>query len=152
MPAQAVTIEAVTAGTRSRCAALEVREDQRRFVAPVADYLAMCDAEGAWAPLAVRRGDEVVGFAMWAFDRDEGSHWVGGLVVDRAHQGAGVGRAAVRRVIEHLSAEPGCREIALSYHADNVAARRLYRSLGFRETGERTDEQELVARLGVGER
>jgi hypothetical protein len=29
--------------TRGRCEALEVHEEQGRFVLPVADYLAMCD-------------------------------------------------------------------------------------------------------------
>jgi diamine N-acetyltransferase len=123
-----VTLEPVSPATRAGCAALAVRDDQRRFVAPVADYLAVCDAEGAWTPLAVCRAGEVVGFAMWGFDAGEGSHWVGGVVVDRSHQRQGVGRAALQRLIAKLAAEPGCREIALSYHGDNAAARRLYRS------------------------
>jgi diamine N-acetyltransferase len=134
-----VTLVAVSPAVRHRCVALEVGEGQRRFVAPVEDYLAMSD----WTPLAVCRDGEVVGFVMWAVDPDEGSHWIGGLLVDRAHQGRGIGRAAMERLIASLPA----REVALSYEPDNVAARRLYASLGFRETGERTDDGELVARL-----
>jgi diamine N-acetyltransferase len=54
-----------------------------------------------------------------------------------------------RRLIALLVSLPDCREIALSYDADNVAARPLYASLGFLETGERTDDGEVVARLAV---
>ena len=144
-----VTLEPITAATRARCAAVAVFDDQRRFVAPVADYLALCDGEDAWTPLAVCCGGAIVGFAMWGFDAGEGSHWIGGVVIDRAHQGRGVGRAAMRRLIGRLSATPGCCQIALSVHPENRAARRLYRSLGFAETGERTDDGEIVARMAI---
>ena len=49
-----------------------------------------------------------------------------------------------------LAAQPGCREVALSYEPENTVARRLYASLGFVETGEQ-EEDELVARRPVGD-
>jgi diamine N-acetyltransferase len=51
-------------------------------------------------------------------------------------------------MIEALRAKPGCRTIALSVHPDNAVARRLYGSVGFRETGE-IEDGELVMRLAV---
>jgi diamine N-acetyltransferase len=49
--------------------------------------------------------------------------------------------------------EPGCTGVALSYAPDNVAARRLYATLGFRETGEIEDDgAEVVARRAVSPR
>jgi diamine N-acetyltransferase len=143
-----IVLQAAGGRLRDACAALAVHEDQRRFVAPVAHYLALCD-DGPWTPLAVCRGGAVVGFVMWAVDVEEGSHWIGGVVVDRAHQRRGVGRAAMRQLLALLTALRDCREIALSYDADNATARRLYGSLGFRETGERTDDGEVVARLAL---
>ena len=147
MPAPEVTIASATGDLRRGCEALSVHKAQRAFVAPVATYLAMCDTERIWTPLAVCVDDKVVGFAMWAHDpEEEGSIWLGAIRVDRAHQRRGIGRAAMERLVERLSAEPGCREIALSYDARNAVARDLYASVGFVETGERTDEGELVAR------
>jgi len=85
----------------------------------------MCDMERIWTPLAVCVDDEVVGFAMWAHDpEEEGSIWLGAILVDRAHQRRGIGRAAMERLVERLSAEPGCREIALSYDARATSTRR----------------------------
>ena len=124
---------------------IEPREDQRRFVASVAYYLNLCHYGEAWRPLALYQFGEPVGFAMWGFDAEEDSYWIGGLVIDAKHQGKGYGRAAMQALLDHLAVQPGYREAALSYEPENKVARRLYASLGFVETGERV-EDELVAR------
>jgi diamine N-acetyltransferase len=131
----------------ARCAAVRPAPGQERFVASVAFYLCMCHYERVWQPLAVFAGDEVVGFVMWAVDPADGSHWLGGLVIDAGRQGRGHGRAAVAALLEGFRADGG-RQAALSYHPDNARARALYASLGFRETGERA-EDETVARLAL---
>ena len=84
---------------------------------------------------------------MWGVD-DDHSRWIGGLVVDAAHQRHGVGRAAVIEAIRLLIAQPDCAGIALSYHPANHAARSLYAALGFSDTGETAEDgSELVSRL-----
>lgn len=148
-PGPEVTLSPVDASSWRAVAAVEPRPDQGQWVAPVTRYLCLCLYDGVWQPLAVRLGDEVVGFVMWALDEDEGSHWVGGLVVDAAHQGRGVGRATVTALLRMFEGLPGHGEAALSYAAGNVAARALYASLGFVETGEESDG-ELVARRPRG--
>lgn len=45
-----------------------------------------------------------------------------------------------------MKALPDCSGIAISYESENEGARRLYASLGFRETGE-IIEGEVVARM-----
>jgi diamine N-acetyltransferase len=139
-----IDLEPVTAANWRSCAALTVQPDQRRFVNDVTYYLCLCAYGEVWHPLAVVRDGETVGFVMWGAD-DDGSRWIGGLVVDAAHQRAGVGRAVVRALMDRFAAEPECPNVALSYEPDNVVARELYRKLGFRETGE-TEDTELVAR------
>jgi diamine N-acetyltransferase len=125
---------------------IEPREDQSRFVASVAYYLNLCHYGEVWRPLALYSEGQPVGFAMWGFDTEEQSYWIGGLVIDAKHQGKGYGRAAMEALLDHLAAQPGYREVALSCDPENTIARRLYASLGFVETGERVDD-ELVARL-----
>lgn len=124
---------------------LEVTEEQSAWVAPTARYLALCAYGGVWQPLGAYADGELVGFAMWATDADDGSHWIGGLLIDRRRQGAGYGRAAMEAIIEYLLGEQQATNLALSYSPDNSVARRLYASLGFVETGEREGE-EIVAR------
>jgi diamine N-acetyltransferase len=139
-----VDLVPVTAANWRDCAALRVRPDQRRFVNPVTYYLCLCHYGHLWQPLAVTRGEAVVGFVMWAID-DDRSRWIGGVVVDGAYQRTGVGRALLRLLMDRFAAEPGCPNVALSYDPANTVARALYASLGFRETGEKEDT-ELVAR------
>ncbi|MEU7902242.1 GNAT family N-acetyltransferase [Actinoplanes sp. NPDC049118] len=139
-----ISLEPVTKDNWRACTALSVRPDQRDFVNDVAHYLCLCHYGGLWRPLAVVLGGEVVGFCMWAVD-DDRSRWIGGLVVDASRQRAGIGRATVVALRERLAAEPDCPNVALSYSPDNTAARALYASLGFVETGE-TEGDEIVAR------
>jgi diamine N-acetyltransferase len=124
---------------------IEPREDQRRFVASVAYYLNLCHYGEEWRPLTLYEENELVGFAMWGYDAEEDSYWIGGLVIDAKHQGKGYGLTAMEAILDHLATQPGYKEAALSYEPENTIARRLYKSLGFVETGERVDD-EFVAR------
>jgi diamine N-acetyltransferase len=85
---------------------------------------------------------------MWATDDDEGSVWMGGLVIDQTTQGRGIGRAAVKAFIDRFTCDAE-GHIALSYDPENGAARSLYASLGFVETGE-MEGDEIVARYRRG--
>jgi diamine N-acetyltransferase len=145
-PTSEVRLEPVTEDNWRSCAALAVRPDQADYVAAVTYYLCLCAYGSSWQPLAIVRGDVVVGFCMWAVD-DDGSRWVGGLVVDAAVQRTGVARAALTALIERFEAQPGCTGVGLSYSPENIEARRLYAALGFVETGETEDDgAEVVAR------
>lgn len=139
-----VTVRDVDADSWRDVAALRVHEDQRAFVAEPLYYLALC-SYSIWRPLAIVADGTVVGFLMWAIDDDDGSCWLGGILVDRAQQRQGHGRAAVRAAMSMLADRTGATAFALSYQAANVVARRLYASLGFVETGE-VEGDEVVAR------
>jgi diamine N-acetyltransferase len=125
---------------------LEVTDEQAAWVAPSARYLALCAYGGLWHPLGIYAEGSAVGFAMWARDPEDGSHWIGGFLIERSRQRLGHGRAAMLAIIEYLRSHQAATSLALSYRPDNVVARRLYRSLGFVETGEREGD-EVVARL-----
>ena len=136
----------VDAGNWREVAAITPRPHQQRWVEPTLHYLSLCHYGGVWKPLAALVDDQVVGFAMWAYDEDEANYWIGGVVLDPERQGQGVGRALVTALMQRLAALPDCHELALSIAEDNTVARGLYRSLGFVETDERIDD-EMVARL-----
>ena len=52
------------------------------------------------------------------------------LIVKKEHRGKGWGKTIAREILSRAK-EKGCREIALGVNCDNIAAVRLYESLGF---------------------
>ncbi|WP_217183223.1 GNAT family N-acetyltransferase [Streptomyces sp. AC495_CC817] len=146
---RAVVLEEITEDNWRDVADVAPADEQRRYVAALAArYLLLSQRGEVWTSLGVRAGDDVVGHVMWAYDDEDGTHWIGGMVVSASEQGKGTGRAALGAVIERLSALPECREIRLSYHPDNTPAGRLYTSFGFRPTGD-LEGEEIVLALAV---
>ncbi len=143
---QAIEVRPIDGSNFRAALDLEVTHEQTAWVATTARYLALCGYGGLWHALGLYAGEEMVGFAMWALDDTDGSHWIGGLLIDRRQQRRGYGRAAVEALIAWLRRERDAGEIALSYHPANEVARHVYASLGFTETGEREGD-EVVARL-----
>ena len=70
------------------------------------------------------------------------------MMIDKACQGRGFGKEAVQLALDYIKTFPcGKAEYCwLSYEPENEAARQLYRSFGFSETGE-ADGEELIAVL-----
>jgi len=149
-----VSLRPVDDGNWRAVADVAPRDDQRAYVAALAArYLVLTARSPVWNSLAVHADEQVVGHVMWGRDPDDGSYWIGGMVVDAAEQGRGVGRAVMLTLLGRLAARDDCRVVRLSYHPANVAAGRLYASLGFVPTGETEDDEvvvELAAPASVG--
>jgi diamine N-acetyltransferase len=140
-----VSLAEVDDGNWRAVADVAPRDQQRRFVAALgARYLLLSTREDLWHSLAIIAGESVAGHVMWAQDDD--AYWIGGMIVDAAEQGNGVGRAAMEALVERLAANPDAGEIRLSCHPGNTAAERLYRALGFVPTGEFEDDEAVMAR------
>lgn len=153
--ADQVSLREITADTVRAVTKLAVTQYQNRFVAPNAVSLAQAlFAPEAWYR-AIYLGDEPVGFVML---EDEslrkpmpGSPKVGvwRFMVDAKHQRKGVGRAAMRLVIEHVRRKGLFEKLAISYIPEEGGPEQLYLSLGFRPTGD-MDEDEVVMELSLG--
>ncbi|WP_433398655.1 GNAT family N-acetyltransferase [Streptomyces sp. CA-146814] len=143
-----VTLHEVDADNWRAVADCAPHDEQRTWVAPLAArYLVLTSREDTWHSLAVLAGDEVTGHIMWARDED-GSHWIGGMLIDAAHQSQGIGAAAVRTLTTWLSARDGCTAVRLSYAPSNEAAAHLYAALGFRLTGVEEDGEVVAEWVG----
>ena len=90
----------------------------------------------------------MVGFVLYGVDVETGKWKIFRLMIDRAHQGKGYGRAVMEQVIKRLSAQPDCNEILIAYQTTNDTAQRLYESLGFTE--EIVNDDKVTARLDLG--
>lgn len=127
--------------------------DGGRHVAPNVMSMAQAAVHPEAWPRAIVVGGEIVGFLML----EDGALAGGGgppryglwrLMIDRAHQGRGIGQAAVRALIAHVRTRPGADALSVSYvpEADDDRLPRFYGGLGFAPTGE-VDEGEVVMSL-----
>jgi diamine N-acetyltransferase len=125
---------------RDAVLALEVADDQRRFIndQTVAEFLADDDDHPTFASYAVCHGETVVGLVCYGreLEHEDWRRWIPLVVIDWRHQGNGYGRAAMEAVIATIrGTTPQCRAIGLGCKPDNVVGLRLYRSLGFQPAG-----------------
>lgn len=125
------------------CAGLGVREDQQDFVDSNLFCIAESRFESGWEPLAVYRGETMVGMVVLGTRADE-TAVVEYLMIDGRFQGRGTGRAALLAAIDRIRPSGANREIRLSYWTGNPAVG-LYESVGFRHTGERWGEEPVMA-------
>jgi diamine N-acetyltransferase len=126
-----ISLREITPQNYKAIISMQVREDQKNFVASNVHSLAQAYVFPDRSPLAIYADETPVGFLMYAYLEERQQHWIFRLMVAAAYQGRGYGRAAMRLLIERMRAIPGCRQIYISYEPENQAARALYASLGF---------------------
>jgi diamine N-acetyltransferase len=131
---------------------LEVQESQANLVSTVAESYADAlflprDPNGA--PIVWMRGilrnSQPAGFIMCAEPTEQQRDpWLWRLLVDKSHQGMGVGTFAVQEVLNRYR-EMGCSRVLLCWVPDEQNSADFYRKLGFKETGEMWDGEVVAA-------
>ena len=87
-------------------------------------------------PYVIEFEDRVVGWIQWqAEDEPDYRHANMDIYVDPAVSGRGVGTDAVRTLARHLLVDHGHHRLVIDPAADNAAAIRAYRKVGFRPVG-----------------
>lgn len=143
-----VSLREVTAETVRAICALDVRPEQRQYVAANALSIAQAYFQPrAWFR-AVYADDTPVGFVMLDDDPDKQHYYLWRLMIDADHQGKGYGRRALDLVVAHVRGRPGARELFSSYREGDDSPAAFYQSYGFVETGE-IEEGEVVIRLDL---
>ena len=131
-----VRLERVTKENLDAVLALKIKDDQACFVSTPAESLAQAYvyAETAF-PFAVCDDRNVVGFIMLGYYEEKKYYTLWKLFIDQQYQGHGYGRAALELGIAFLKERFHVNEVYTGVIPGNNAAKKLYRSVGFRETG-----------------
>lgn len=104
----------------------------------------------AW-PRAICEGDTPVGFLMLydpslVSEPERPDYYLWRLMIDRTHQGRGIGQAAMRLLLAHVRTRPKARELLTSIVEPAPQLLAFYGGLGFVPTDE-FDDGERVLRL-----
>ena len=149
------------------CIALDFLPEQTGFVSENAISLTEAyDVNKAYAetgkgdvamPYAVYENGQMVGFAMYGYfpqgddyEDDAPIYYFWRLLVDKAHQGRGLGRAIVQQIMEEIKTKP-CGDAAycyVSYKPTNTGSKATFAAYGYEEDG-RTIGGETVARYRI---
>ena len=130
---------------------LKLRKDQEEFVShPIRSLAQAYVYRNQCQPFGIYQDEEMVGYVMVIYDYDVPEYDIWHMMIDEARQGRGYGKEALKRVLEYIETKPfgESNRVALTCNQQNDPGLRLYRSLGFKETGNvDEDEIELVKLL-----
>lgn len=128
---------------------LKLKPEQEKFIESVDDCLKEAKVYPEWHPVAIYSDDEVIGFAMYGSFGPNKDTWIDRIMIDEKYQGRGLGRMAMRKLIDIVSKKYGVNVIYLSIVEENTAAYRLYKSMGFEYMNERDPNGELLFKYTI---
>lgn len=128
----------INEGCLNQALALEVSEEQKRFVPSAAGILARTWVhrnENACA-FAFSEGGEIVGLALvYNVDEEPACHYLMEFMVDRRRQNRGYGKEALRQIVALYAGRPKYPVMELSVDRENIGAIRVFQSAGFTDSG-----------------
>ncbi|MEQ6918469.1 GNAT family N-acetyltransferase [Halomonas aquatica] len=145
-----VSLQKVTRENFESVIALELATSQRDYLAGNLYSLAESSLHSTYRPRAIVCDGEVVGFLMYeSFDQHgrPPAYSIFRLMVDRHHQGRGIGYRAMQLVLDEIRAQGPFERIAICYVPTNRVARDFYASLGFQEAGLSEVTGEVIAEI-----
>jgi diamine N-acetyltransferase len=146
-------LELIELGSRAReFLKLEVADHQKHLVSTVAESFAdaLFQADDGWDNSTtwirgVTRDGVPAAFIMCADSPvPEIDPWIWRLLVDRDHQGVGVGTFAMNCAIERYRAM-GFKRIRICWYPAEDDSSGFYKKFGFKETGELWDDEVVAA-------
>lgn len=134
-----------------QCARLSLDESQKDYVAPNVYSIAESKVEEHYSPRVICFDDEVVGFLMYCVEidpPDETLFWLFRFMIDANNQAKGYGTVALQMAIDEIFAK-GAKRIRTMCKSSNHVANKLYKKMGFIETGEHDECGDIILELNI---
>jgi len=139
-----VSLREVTADTVHAIIRLKVKPEQTSFVAENATSIAQAYFEPkAWFR-AIYADETPVGFVMLFDDPEKPEYYLWRYMIDARYQRMGFGRRAMGLFIDYVRSRPNATELFTSYVPGEGTPGPFYAGLGFVETGEVDDDENVM--------
>jgi len=135
-----VSLRPVTKDNLDAVLNLEVAEAQKGFVAPNVFSMAEAALEPKAWPRAIYADETPVGFLMMHLP----TCYLWRFMIGAEHQGKGYGYQALNLLIEYVRLRPQAQELTLSYVPGEGCPQPFYQKLGFVDTGEVHDGENIM--------
>ncbi len=143
-----ITIKEITADNWVEAVKLEVKNDQKGFVASNAKSIAQSKFQPFLECYGVYENEKMVGFAATGKNPEDGEIWIARYMIGEQYQGKGLGKKGSQKLISFLQEKHSCSRIFLDVDPKNEVAINLYKTLGFKDTG-RLQGDSLVFELEI---
>ena len=131
-----IELKEITKDNYENVICLKVSENQEGYVSANVYSLAQAYVYNKTAfPFAIYADDMLVGFIMLGHYEIKKQYTLWKFMIDKNHQNKGYGKKALQLGIEYLKNNFSVNEIYTAYAYQNTIASDLYRSFGFKETG-----------------
>ena len=107
--------------------------------------------EEHYCPRVICFNDEVVGFLMYCVEidpPDKTLFWLFRFMIGKDHQAKGYGTTALQMAIDEIFTK-GAKCIRTMYKSSNYVAGKLYKKMGFIETGEYDECGDIILELNI---
>ncbi|MFJ5762348.1 GNAT family N-acetyltransferase [Neobacillus sp. NPDC093182] len=146
-----ITLKEVTKQNWFDIVRLSSAEDQRnrvfeKTIASNCLSLAQASMEENWTVNAVYQNETPIGFTMYGYSDELAGYEICRIMIDYKFQGNGYGRKALLLVLKEMVNQFNCDEIFITFVPENGKAKKLYVSVGFKDTGRviKAVEDELI--------
>lgn len=125
---------------------LSVSEKQKEvFPIPNVYWIGISRYEEYTTLFSIMVDDKNIGLIGLGYDEDGVSGYINPLMIDEKYQGNCYSKEALSKAIEYLKDKLKVTEIHIGHCKENIAAGRIYESLGFKISGE--DNQDYFRTL-----
>lgn len=122
---------------------LELEDTQKEYIPSNLYSIAESKFSPSCHLRAICVAEKVVGFLEYQFGEggevDENECTIWRFMIDRKRQNTGIGKIALGLLLEEIKAHERCKLVDVYYYPQNIAAKKLYTSYGFKEVGDRDD-------------
>ena len=130
---------------------LELYDSQKKYSESNLYIIAESKFSPSCQHSAIYLSDKVVGFLEYEYgesdiDKDYCTIWR--FMIDKKYQGSGIGKAAFGLLLKTIKSHGRCNLVDIYYEPENIVAKKLYASYGFREVGER-DDGTVIAEMNL---
>lgn len=82
---------------------ITLRSGQEKYIESVDECIKEASTYHQWRPVALYDGEDIIGFAMYGSFGPNKDTWIDRIMIDEKHQGKGLGRKAMLKLIEVVS-------------------------------------------------
>ena len=140
-----ITLRKIDASNFIDCFNLKLAPGQEKYVSnPIRSLAQAYVYYSQCVPFGIYAEGKMVGYVMVIYDYDEEVYNIWHMMIDCTFQGNGYGKSALQEVLKYIATKPfgSSKTVLITCNPQNEVAYRLYRQIGFTETG-RSDEDEL---------